>query len=73
MMLLFFAAADIHSCIPGCGWTLYNEPDNTRVSIVVCNFVEEGNVKNTAVYKTGTACANCDSNYTCNDSLCIKD
>ena len=68
MMLLFLLL--LHFCVPGCGWTLYQETDGTRVSIVVCNFVEEGNVKE-AVYKTGTACDSCLPGLACIDSLCV--
>ena len=63
-------AAAVHSYIPGCGWTLYQETDDTRVSIVVCNFVEEGNKKDEAVYKTGNPCEWCLFSA-CIDGLCI--
>ena len=62
----------LYSYVPGCGWTLYQEKDDSRVSIVVCNFVEEGNVKDQAVYETGTACADCDPGFACENSLCTK-
>ena len=57
---------------PGCGWTLYKEKDDSRMSIVVCNFVEEGNVKDQAVYEIGTACADCDTGFACENSLCTN-
>jgi len=68
----FTQAAWAKSYKMGCGWTLYKEKDDSRMSIVVCNFVEEGNVKDQAVYKIGTACAGCDSGFACENSLCTK-
>ena len=62
----------LYSYVPGCGWTLYQEKDDSKVSIVVCNFVEEGNLKDQAVYKIGTACDGCDADSICEDSLCTK-
>ena len=59
----------------GCGWTQYQDEPGSSVSIVVCNYVEQGNVEGEAVYEVGeAACTNCGVDYTCSEDgvLCRK-
>ena len=39
-------------------------------SLTICNYAKGGNAAGKAMYKIGTACDECDTGYSCEDSLC---
>jgi len=61
----------------GCGSVYYNSSSGSMPynQLIVCNYFPGGNVEGmgTAMYKAGTACSACPTDYpTCSDSLCTK-